>query len=192
MRRASLLYFTIILCITLATTSLAYTGSSAYTAHNMWYEAPTQMWIINYKRGTLIPAGTLVENITINKKKIHPFQSISFRRASDGKTFRVHLRRKFHPGKTLEDCRQLMFTRQTLREQTRDMSKREVNAILRGILVTDMSKNAVKIAYGIPPQHKTPSLKSNTWRYWTSRMMSKNICFDKDGRTVKCQTDDTL
>lgn len=192
MQRAPLLLSVLILCITLATTSLATASGSAYTAYNMWYEVPSQMWAINYKRGTLLPAGTLVKNITINKEKIHPFQSISFKRVSDNKQFRVHLRRKFHPGKTVEDYRQSMFTGQRFKEQTIDMSEREINAILRGVLVTGMSKKAVQIAYGIPPQHQTPNLRANTWRYWTSRMMSKNICFDTNGRTVKCRPDDTL
>ncbi|MEA3465657.1 MAG: hypothetical protein U9R29_06585 [Thermodesulfobacteriota bacterium] len=192
MQRAPLLLSVLILCITLATASLATAGGSAYTTYNMWYEVPTQMWAINYKRGTLLPAGTLVKNITINKEKIHLFQSISFKRVSDNKHFRVHLRRKFHPGKTIENYRQSMFTRQRLKEQTADMTEREINAILRGVLVTGMSKKAVKVAYGIPPQHKTPNLQGNIWRYWTSRLVSKNICFDKNGRTVRCVTNETL
>ena len=192
MRHTPALLSMLVLCITIATTSLASAGNFGYTAYNMWYESPTQMWTINYKRGTLLPAGTRIKNITVNKEKIHPFQSISFKRVSDNKQFRVHFRSKFHPGKTVEDYRSLMFTQQRLKEQTVDMSERETNAILRGVLVTGMSKKATQIAYGIPPQHQTPNLEASTWRYWTSRMMSKNICFDKDGRTVKCRPDETL
>ena len=48
-------------------------------------------------------------------------------------------------------------------------SKATRNNILKGHLVIGMSKQASIIARGYPPAHVTPSLDSNSWRYWNSR-----------------------
>lgn len=167
-------------------------SNTTYTAYNMWYEVPTRMWAINYKRGTILPAGTKVRNVSVYHKLNQPHQYIDFERVNDGKQFRVYFRRKFHPGKTVEDYQKLMFTSQTLEQQTRGFSDTEITAILRGVLVPGMAKKAALISYGIPPQHQTPSLKANIWRYWTSRMVSKNICFDRDDKTTHCKGNETL
>lgn len=163
-----------------------------YTAFNMWYEIPNKMSTVNYKRGTLIPAGTAVTNIRLNYDKEPLFPSIQFNRQSDGKEFRVFFRKRFHPGKSLEDYRKLMFGPKNFSALTAGMTEREINAILRGDLVTEMSKQAVVVAYGLPPQHQTSSLSSHVWRYWTSRLVSKNICFDQNDRTRSCSTNDSL
>lgn len=183
------------LCLTvmvLLPLSCGAASQASYTAYNMWYETPLRMWAINYKRGQLLPAGTKVRNITVHHQTNQPHQYISFQRASDGKQFRVYFRRKFHPGKTVEDYRRLMFSGKTFSQQTSTLSALEVDAIQRGVLVPGMSKQAAILAYGIPPQHKTPDLDNPVWRYWTSRMVSKNICFDPQGRTTHCQSQDTL
>ena len=167
-------------------------NNATHTAYNMWYERPTKMWAINYKRGTLLPVGTKVRNISVHHEANQPHQYISFERVNDGKNFRVYFRRKFHPGKTVEDYRKLMFSNKTFAQQTRSLTTPEINAIQRGVLVPRMSKKAAILSYGIPPQHRTPSLNSNVWRYWTSRMMSKNICFDGQGKTTHCKGNETL
>lgn len=192
MSRFPLLVVAILLCSSLLLPSLACAGSTGYTTYNMWYEDPAMMSTVNYKRGTLLPAGTLVKNIRVFKKRYNPQQFISFNRASDNQSFRVYFRRKFHPGKSIEDYRNMMFSKRSFKEQTANMSAREINAIRRGVLVIGMSKAAVKIAYGVPPQHKTPTLDCNSWRYWTSRMVTKKICFNPQGLTVRCQQEDAL
>jgi hypothetical protein len=79
----------------------------------------------------------------------------------------------------------MMFTGKNFKKLTKGLSKEEINAINKGVLVLGMSKPAVIVAYGYPPEHKTTSLKNNTWYYWTNRFRSKAINFDKNGRTYK-------
>ncbi len=165
-------------------TSAACAFEISYTAYNMWREPHTRMWIINYKRGEMIPVGTMVRDIRIHDK--YAEQYISFNRVSDGKLFHVYFRRKFHPGKNLADYRKRMFSNYPFEDRIRGMSEKEIDAIRRGVLVTGMSKKAVKMAYGYPPEHHTPNLKGNKWRYWTSRMVYKDICFNSAGRTIRC------
>jgi hypothetical protein len=51
-----------------------------------------------------------------------------------------------------------------------------------------MSKEAVIISVGIPPDHKTPDLKSNRWIYWKNRFKNKAVCFDPAGKTTPCSS----
>ena len=162
-----------------------------YTAHNIWWERRSKLMCINYKRGTIIPAGTPVASVTVTQE-INPFSQmeegyISFKRVDTGEEFRVGMRSKFHPGKTLADCKNNMFTSKTFEQMISGFTETEVNAVKSGILVEGMSKAAVLMSYGHPPEHATPSLSGNIWYYWTSRMRRKAICFDDTERTIKCK-----
>ena len=54
-------------------------------------------------------------------------------------------------------------------------------------MIVGMPKNAVLISYGYPPEHATPSLDTNVWRYWVNKMKSKNICFDSEDKAISCK-----
>jgi len=109
--------------------------------------------------------------------------ALSFELAESGVKFWVNITKKFHPGKTIRDYADVMFTQNTFEQQTLGFSANEVDAIRNGILKVGMSKAAVVVAYGIPPENRTQSLDSDTWMYWMNRFRSKTIYFDPDGRT---------
>ena len=48
-----------------------------------------------------------------------------------------------------------------------------------------MSKKAVLAAYGPPPEHETPTRDTNPWKYWTDRFRTKEVFFDKNGKTTR-------
>ena len=54
-----------------------------------------------------------------------------------------------------------------------------------GKAYTGMTKEGVRIALGYPAKHKTPSLESNSWFYWTNRWKSIEVGFDAAGRVAK-------
>ncbi|HEY3278502.1 MAG TPA: outer membrane protein assembly factor BamE [Syntrophorhabdaceae bacterium] len=54
--------------------------------------------------------------------------------------------------------------------------------INEGKVYTGMTKEGVRIALGYPAVHKTPSLNSNTWYYWTNRWKSFAVQFDNTGK----------
>lgn len=54
--------------------------------------------------------------------------------------------------------------------------------IKEGKVYTGMTKEGVRIALGYPAVHKTPSLSSNTWYYWTNRWKSFAVQFDNTGK----------
>lgn len=156
-------------------------GEKIYTAYNMWYELGKEdaMWAINYKTGTMIPAGTEVSNIRVKKTQIY------FVTVDDKKRYTVNFNTKFHPGKKPADYARVMFSEKDFLELTKGMSQTDIDGIDEGLIMVGMTKKAVIVAYGYPPEHKTPSINDNVWRYWLNRFSSTEIYFDDDGKTIK-------
>ncbi len=171
-------------------------GQTVYTAYNIWYEPGKEntLWCINYKTGDIIPAGTAVKEVSLSravagrKAGAEPL-AVSFITVNDGQKYWVNINQKFHPGKTIHDYIDLMFTKKTFDELTSGFSEDEIEAIREGVVKTGMSKEAVLAAYGYPPEHKTPDPESNEWVYWINRFRSKAINFDDNGRTYKPKKD---
>lgn len=159
-----------------------------YTAYNMWFEKPERLYAINYKAGNIIPAGTEVKDVQVGSGRkgiLRGRPMISFTTVKDGMTYAVEFQGKFHPGLTPEDYAKKMFTDKDFAALTKGMSAAEVEAIKQGKLVVGMSRDAVLVSYGYPPEHVTPSLKNETWTYWMNRFRKKEVYFDKNGRTCR-------
>lgn len=61
--------------------------------------------------------------------------------------------------------------------------KAERKNIKNGTIAVGMSKDAVVMAYGYPPSHKTPTLDSNMWTYWRDRFRRVFVYFE-NGKVV--------
>ena len=158
-----------------------------YTAYNIWRLRSWHMRCINYKYGNdFIPAGTKVSDVGITQVASGA-KRISFVTTHDKRKYGIYFTGRWHPGHTIEDCKNYMFTTKTFEELTAGMGDREINAIRNGIIVDGMSKEAVLVAYGRPPEHRTPDLERNIWYYWLNRFKSFGVCFDKEERTTFCK-----
>jgi len=93
---------------------------------------------------------------------------------------------RWHPGKTKNDYRKFFFTTKNFAELTQGLTSIEIKAIMQGVVVEGMSKKAVLISYGMPPEHRTPILTSNVWIYWINNIRQKKICFDGNNKTIRC------
>ena len=166
--------------------SKASTSGKVYTAYNMWYETnkESSMWAINYKTGNMIPAGTEVVSVEVKRNKIN------FITVKDKKKYTVNFKAAFHPGKTVEDYAKMMFSEKDIDQLTQGMSETDITGIKEGVIRVGMTKNAVIIAYGYPPEHKTPDLKGNEWRYWMNRFRTNVIYFDESGKTIQPPSQD--
>lgn len=166
-----------------------------YTTYNMWYENPRRMHCINYKVGTMIPAGSRISSAKLINEALDlsgPGQMaisgdtfFSFSLAGDDQKYIVYFEKKWHRGKNIEDYFSMMFTAQPLDERMSGFSEEEKEAVRGGYLVKGMSREAVLIAYGYPPEHRTPNLELNNWIYWRNKWGKKSIYFSSDGRTIK-------
>lgn len=63
-------------------------------------------------------------------------------------------------------------------------SENDMKGIQDGKAYPGMTKNGVRVALGYPAAHKTPSLDSNTWVYWTNRFRSVDVVFNDLGEVV--------
>jgi len=180
-----------------------------YTAYNVWYEKPSSISCINYKRGKLLSAGTEISNLQLwgsdhgsnvnqwvdwedrknprdqrfgTRRLNLSYTQIAFTAVPDGKRYRISFRTKYHPGKNIDDFVTSLVSEKNFAELTEGLSEMEVKAITDGSLVKGMSKRAVIISYGAPPEHRTPDLERDCWIYWLSRFKSKKFCFDSNER----------
>ncbi len=155
-----------------------------YTAYNLWFERPTKMFAINYRRGAMLPAGTELASVDIGGLGSHrPYLTLTT--VTGRGAFAIYLRTKFHPGLSIEQFRDRLVTNEPLEQLTQGLTDDEIDAIKGGKLVVGMSRKAVLIARGYPPRHRTPSTDANAWLYWENRVRKKLIHFDKDGRTTR-------
>ena len=171
------------------------TAEKIYTSYNMWYEKPYRMHCINYKVGKRIPAGSIVSTAKLIKE-IPDFngpgdgssseeQYIVFTLAGDDQEYKVYFVRRYHPRKNIDDYFKLMFSGQPLDERMSGFSEEEKEAVRGGYLVAGMSRDAVLISYGYPPEHKTTNLESDSWVYWINRFKKKFFHFIPEGKTIK-------
>ena len=159
-----------------------------YTAFNIWRMKSHNMNCINYKYGhDILPAGTKVRNVDINRESRTNRKMITFESEEDNQIYNIYFTKRWHPGKTIEDYKNLMISAKSFEELTEDMSEQEILAIKEGIVLDGISKDTVLVAYGYPPGHRTESLYNNRWIYWKNKYVTFDICFDKNDRTIPCQ-----
>ena len=170
----------------------------SYTAYNIWRGSPSNRLCINYKMSYgFIPAGTEVINPRVRVEwgvrvewddsydEIES-KTIEFKIASSGETITIGFVSRWHPEKTINDYKEKMFTNKNFDEMTKDMKDIEKKAIEEGVLVEGMSREAVIMSYGYPPEHATSSLKNDTWMYWMNKFKRKKVCFEDD-KTIDCK-----
>jgi len=158
--------------------------AKTYTAHNLWYEKPENISSINYATGTMIPAGTELSSIkVVGGLGRKPFIKLTTKEG--GEEFRIYFKIKFHPGVTAKEFMKRMITDKPFEQLTKGLSAKEIEAIKEGRLVVGMSKEAVIMTRGYPPEHKTSSVKNDKWLFWENRFRKKAIHFDKEGRTIR-------
>jgi len=163
-------------------------GPPLYTAYNIWkLRNPWLMRCINYKYGNnFIPAGTKVRDPKISKDQ-NGRPVISFVTIHDEHRYNIYFTSRWHPGNTIEDYKNYMFTTKAFEELAAGVSEREIQAIKNGAIVDGMSKEAVLITYGRPPEHRTSSLQRNVWLYWQNKFRHFEVCFDNEERTISCK-----
>ena len=166
-----------------------------YTAYNIWLLPKSQRHnfkVINYKLKNvpILPAGTPVNSIKVSDSfsgsgasRQEPYFKFS---TLEGKTYTISFTPRYHPGKTAKDYEGLMFSSMSFTEKTATMTSKEVESIKAGVIREGMSKPAVIMSYGYPPEHRTPDLMDSKWTYWMSKNGIKTICFGEDKNAIRC------
>ena len=151
-------------------------GSSYYTKANIWYENPLRIFSTNYHVGEMLPVGTKVSILKINKKMI-------MFKDDDGTKYVIYYMQKYN-GSDMNRYLDFYFSETNVleSEEYNAFSEGEKANIKHGILTEGMSKDAVLMAYGIPPSHRTSSTDAPVWTYWVNRFDTTILNFGEDGK----------
>lgn len=149
---------------------LATAGDKLYTQFSLHYEKGTHI-TTNYRVGILVPVNTEVEFVKATRKRIVV-------NVPKYETELILENVKDFSGEDIEG----IFTR-TFATSPVDLSpftQVEQRAIKSGQFEIGMSKDAVIVAMGYPPRHRTPSLELDQWRYWKNRWNTVLLSFEDD------------
>lgn len=179
-----------------------------YTAYNL-YAFRDRVHAINYKHGTLIPAGTKIKRIYIKSwylgKEIYfDFQkdkvrfagtygmtsrndnALTFVTDHNNKKYRYIFRYRFHTGKSFEGYFNAVLSTKNFSQQTEGFDEEVIAAIRKGVVIEGMTREQVIMSMGYPPEHKTPNIDSAEWLYWMDKEKTKKICFNFEGLAIEC------
>ncbi len=147
-------------------------NNTYYTNMNIWYEHPEKIYSTNYHKGNILPIGTAVKILKQSRK------AITFGDINSNVEYRIVLV-KDYTNLEKEAFFARYFSEQNFLNsgEYASLSSLEKKNIAEGTIEVGMSKKAVLRAYGYPPTHRTPTTDSDTWVFWTSRMMNYSISF---------------
>jgi len=150
-------------------------GQTFYTQFSLYYEKNCYR-TTNYRKGVLVPINTEVKFIRVSGESI--FITLPNRRTLEIANI------KKYSGEEIDKIfsRSFALNPVDLSVFTNDEQK----SILAGEVQLGMRKSAVIAALGYPPEHKTPTLESNQWQYWSNRFNTFIVCFE-NGKVSQVQ-----
>jgi len=146
-----------------------------YTAYNIWFEQPTKVYSTNYERGNILPAGSEVKDVKRSSGKLE------FTDPKLNMKFSIEFVGKHHPGLTGEQWIDRFLTTRDFAALSSGLTAAEIKAIKAGQVQAGMSKKAVLLAAGYPPEVATASTQLDIWKYWRHRFGSYLVRFS-DGK----------
>lgn len=146
--------------------------AAMYTTSNMHYNLYRDKKIIdttNYQVGILIPVNSEVTMQSVNAKQIvfvYGGNEIILRNIPK------------YSGLGISEVAQRYFS--TKKVNLAKFTKDEQKAISTAGLVNGMSKAAVLVSIGTPPAHQTPTLESDSWKFWKDRWTTFVVSFKNE------------
>ena len=128
-----------------------FAADKLYTAYNIWFEQPTKVYSTNYQRGNILPAGSEVKDVSRSSK------NLEFTDVKLNMKFSVEFVGKHHPGLTREQWIDRFLTPGDFAALSKGLTAAEIKAIRAGQVQAGMSKKAVLLAAGYPPEVATAS-----------------------------------
>lgn len=140
------------------------------TQHNLRIGSRMTAQTTNYiGESILIPRCSPVELVSLNQKQLQ------FRLRQSGVVYTLQFIRKYTPGPIASlvsrtfgpDC-----------EPIDTLSAVDREGIETASIIEGMSKKGVVLAVGYPPDHATPSLEGDVWKYWKGRVDTLELTFE--------------
>jgi len=153
-------------------TNASVIGLDYYLKVNVWYSKPGKIMSTNYHQGSILGVGKKFKITDLGGKKI---------RFADQKGIEytlVHQRK--HSSGDLQTLFDRYFGKKDVTKSAAfsKLSAKVQKQIRNGEIVKGMNKDAVIMAYGYPPSHRTASLDSDRWVFWRNKWVSKAATFE--------------
>ena len=148
-------------------------ASEVYTQVNLHPDEKRQrLYSVNYQRPGLLPLCTRVRIESVTAKEM------IFTLAEGGRkyTYIFHNSLRDPVAKHLDRY----FGVTCNKAKLDGLSRVARDGVLAGQVSSGMSKEAVILAIGFPPEHATPSLEASAWRYWKNRFNTFLVHFEGD------------
>jgi hypothetical protein len=163
-----------------AAASAASAADPLYTAYNIWFEQPTKVYSTNYQKGNILPAGSEVKDVNRSSKRLE------FTDARLNLRFSFEFVGDHHPGLTREQWIDRFLTTRDFAALSQGLTSDEIKAVSAGEVKAGMSKKAVLLAAGYPPEVATASTQLDVWKYWRHRFGNYLVRFS-DGKVSKSE-----
>jgi len=142
-----------------------------YTAYNIWFEKPDRVYSTGYQKGNMLAAGSEVKEVKRSRGKLE------FTDVKQDMKFSAEFVGKHHPGLTAEQWMDRFLTTRDFAALTKGLTAAEIKAIRAGQVKAGMSKKAVLVAAGYPPEIGTASTELDVWKYWRDRFRNYEVKF---------------
>lgn len=143
------------------------TQGQVYSLTNLHSDARGRISSVNYTNGTRLPVCTPVQFGAINTRQAR------FTHSQTGQRFAYTMHRSARTPMEQQLARYFG----TACPNVTAMSAADQAGIAQGQVSPGMTKQGVIMALGYPPEHRTPSLQQDTWRYWGSRNRTFEVHF---------------
>ncbi len=143
------------------------TAGPIYTLTNMHSDARGRVYSTNYTTNSRIPVCTQVTIDVVSDRQIR------FRNAQTGQRHTYIMHRS---ARAPMDQHLSRYFGTACPDVSR-LSSEDQSGIQQGSVYQGMTKQGVILALGYPPEHRTPSLEQDVWRYWSTRNRSFEVYF---------------
>ena len=137
-------------------------------------EKAKRLYSVNYQLDSLMPACTKVNILSVTNKHME------FEAGGTKYEYVFHDTMKDPVAKHLDKY----FGTACPRKKIDSLTGVNRQGFKEGRILPGMTKDAVVLAAGYPPEHATPSLESNTWKYWRNKFATHSIVF-QGGKVAK-------
>nr|WP_216617631.1 outer membrane protein assembly factor BamE [Corallococcus carmarthensis] len=142
---------------------------------NFHFDDGTVSWV-NYLKGPIIPFNAKVEVLDKGSS------SVKFKVVETGAE--LAFENDSRSGSDTWKLFQTAFAPEDQAGKLEALSPDDRKKVSASEVEPGMSREAVRMAWGPPPPHETPSFNSTTWTYWKSKTAKVRVKFGKDDKVA--------
>lgn len=142
-----------------------------YAKSNLHHDEGTISWV-NYQNGPIIPFNSKIEIVSKGS------DSVKFKLVNEDKTYVFENDKR--SGKDAWTLFTAVFAADDQAAALAKLSADDKKMVSAAEVQVGMSREAVRMAWGPPPPHMTPSFDSTTWTYWKTKMAKVAVTFKND------------